>query len=444
MYPLCRLRHATLHPGALLWTPGSGGGNLGAGAEAALDDVCEGGEVVVAFQARAREPLHPQGVLARVELAAPFPDDWDPTGLGASKRYKLRGLRRVTLDLGSLTHRKVPTVCVSEAPGHTDDWMAPPDELVTLLEQLAGADASWPDYWTEAFESLPTATLGQWATTLGWRLGSDDRLTLFERPQKIAEMVQSTLDALQMGLDPARRRAAVRRQTITRRTSAMPERELMVTADEDGWALFHPGDLSEEDAELEVETGLEARMAGHLARGDGVMILTDPGCVVGVRVTAGPVATDESTSKAGEAIFRLDVRHGRLFLGRGGLTTGSHFDDKLEYAEPGQWIDVPHGLFKATVMAFEVAPPEAEAAAGEPAGVDADSAAEPADGGADDARQDGPVEAMPADGGDGGATCDEAPEPEPEPVAPARRYIVRLEAIEGLDEVPSLEARPRI
>lgn len=341
-YRLCRLRHATLHPGASLWTPGVGGGNLGGGASSALDDAGIGGSVVVGFQASAREPVHPFGVLARLEERVPFPESWSPEGLGATHRYRLVGLERVAIDPASCTNKRVPTVAAALEPGKAEDGAAAPAELVSLLEALSRLENAWPEHWLEAFKALPGGTLGQWATTLGWRLSRDERLQLFDQPGKIVEVLLSTLDGLHLGLAPERRREAVRAQTLTRRTTAMPERTLSIVADEDGFALFHPADIAPPEASGDTPPPSPG------SSGNAVIVGAAPGRRCRVRVTVGGLTPAEVEAKAGEAAFRLLVRHGRLFLGGGSLLrTG--YQDRLEFADPGQWIDVPNGLYRAVV-----------------------------------------------------------------------------------------------
>ncbi|PKN55810.1 MAG: hypothetical protein CVU56_19370 [Deltaproteobacteria bacterium HGW-Deltaproteobacteria-14] len=346
-YRLCRLRHATLHPGATLWTPGVGGGNLGVGAAEALDDVGIGGELVVGFQIRAREPVHPQAVLARIEEVRPFPPEWDPEGLGAAQRYLLVGVARVELDRDTITHKRIPTVTGVALPPRDEELEPPTEALVAQLAALAAADNHWPQHWLDAFELLPNAPLGQWATSLGWRLSADERIALFDHPERIGPAVQSNLDSLQVGLDPTRRREAVRVQALTRRTTVMPDRTMRVTADAEGWALFHPADLSPDPDLAVVPTDITA----HLALGDLVCVQEEVERAVRVRLTGGDLTEDEEPLRGQSVTFRLDVRHGRLFLGPGGLATGNQFDDKVEYADPAQWVDVPNGLFAAVVTA---------------------------------------------------------------------------------------------
>lgn len=394
--PLCRLRHATLHPGASLWTPGVGGGNLGGGAASALDEVGLGGEVAVGFQSGAREPVHTHGVIARVEERVAFPDSWNPEGLGASHRYRLLGLRRVRLDPGSATHKRVPTIQCSPLAERPEDAAPPPPELVELLAALARLDNNWPDHWRDAFLSLPGAQLGQWATTLGWRLSRDERLLLFDQPQRIAEVLLSTLDGLHLGLAPERRREAVRVQTVTRRTTLMPERTLEVIADEDGWAIFHPADLhaSTQPAGL--------GLAGHFVAGNVIAVRSHPGRSCRVRLTAYPPSQGEGR-RLGEITFRLLVRHGRLFLGGATLMRPSHYHDRLEFAEAAQWFDIPNGVYRATVIAF--APTH-----GGPA-----------------YQVDGP--------------SDESPEPESLPVP---EYVVVLRPSETFEDVAAPESPPEL
>ncbi|TNF32282.1 MAG: hypothetical protein EP329_10755 [Deltaproteobacteria bacterium] len=348
-YRLCRLRHATLHPGASLWTPGVGGGNLGVGAAEALDDVGIGGELVVGFQVRAREPVHPHAVLARIEEVRPFPPDWDPEGLGASQRYLLVGVARVTLDRDTITHKRIPTVTAQVEPPRDEELEAPSPELLAQLTTLAAADNHWPQHWHDAFELLRSAPLGQWATTLGWRLSADERIALFDHPERIGPAVASNLESLQVGLDPARRREAVRVQALTRRTTVMPDRTMRVVADAEGWALFHPADIGP-DLEGAV---IPADIQAHLALGDLVSVHVPAGTSVRVRLTGGELNEDEVAVGAPSVTFRLDVRHGRLFLGGGTLANNNHFQDKVEYAEPAQWVDVPNGLFATTVTALK-------------------------------------------------------------------------------------------
>lgn len=349
-YRLCRLRHATLHPGATLWTPGVGGGNLGGGAANALDEAGLGGEVVVGFQSGAREPVHTFGVLARIEERVPFPESWNPEGLGASHRYRLTGLARVEIDPGSQTHKRVPTALAKPALPRAEDTAPPPPELVELLLALSRLDNAWPEHWLEAFSTLPGAPLGQWATTLGWRLSREERLMLFDQPNRIAEVLLSTLDALHLGLAPERRREAVRAQTLTRRTSYMPERTMEVIGDEDGWAFFHPADVHGVAAEQEPRA--EA-IETHFQRGNAIAVRSVPGRRCRVRLTAGDLGEDEARRRGPEASFRLLVRHGRLFLGGATLLRAGAYQERLEFAEPRQWLDIPNGVYRAIVTAIE-------------------------------------------------------------------------------------------
>lgn len=364
-YPLCRLRHATLHPGATLWTPGVGGGNLGGGASNALDEVGVGGEVVVGFQSGAREPVHPYGVLAKIEAQVPFPESWNPEGLGASQRYHLRGLSRMELDAGSQTHKRVPSVNAKPAPERAEDLAPPPPELVELLMALSRLDNDWPEHWLEAFKTLPEAPLGQWATTLGWRLSREERLVLFDQPNRIGEILLSTLDALHLGLAPERRREAVRAQTLTRRTSYMPEKEMDVVGDEDGWAIFHPADVhGSSDSEPQTE-----QLETHFQQGNVIAIRSPAGRRCRVRLTAGELAPPERARLGAEITFRLLVRHGRLFLGGGTLLRAAAYDERLEYAEPQQWLDIPNGVYRAIVTSLEPAGPDPEVSNGSDEGL---------------------------------------------------------------------------
>jgi hypothetical protein len=162
----------------------------------------------------------------------------------------------------------------------------------------------------------------------------------------------STLDALHLGLAPERRREAVRTQTLTRRTSAMPERSLEVVVDEDGWAIFHPADLQTgEDAADTAErgTGLER----HFQRGNVIAVKGTPGRRCRVRLTAGDLSDDEMQRKRPETSFRLLVRHGRLFLGGAALLRTGTYQERLEFADAQQWFDIPNGLYRAVVTALE-------------------------------------------------------------------------------------------
>lgn len=358
---LCRLRHATLHPGAVLWTPGVGGGNLGGGASNALDEAGVGGEVVVGFQSGAREPVHPYGVIARIEERVPFPESWNPEGLGASHRYRLTGLSRVAIDPASTTNKRVPTIIAKPDEPRPEDLAPPPPELVDLLAALSRLDNAWPEHWLEAFQSLPGAPLGQWATTLGWRLAREERLMLFDQPGRIAEVLLSTLDALHLGLAPERRREAVRAQTLTRRTSYMPERTLDVVVDEDGWAIFHPADVHAA-SEVEVRAGAipaergevsGPKLAAHFQRGNVIAVRSAPGRRCRVRLTAASLTEEEGHRKGAESTFRLLVRHGRLFLGGATLLRTGAYQERLEFADAEQWFDIPNGLYRATVSALE-------------------------------------------------------------------------------------------
>jgi hypothetical protein len=348
-FRLCRLRHATLHPGASLWTPGVGGGNLGGGASNALDEAGVGGEVIVGFQSGAREPVHHFGVLARIQERVPFPESWNPEGLGASHRYRLSAIERMELDIASQTHKRVPSITAQPATERPEDLAAPPSELVELLMALSRLDNAWPEHWLEAFGLLPGAPLGQWATTLGWRLSREERLLLFDQPNRIGEVLLSTLDALHLGLAPERRREAVRAQTLTRRTAYMPEKSLAVVGDEDGWVIFHPADVHGTSESDERSTQLET----HFQRGNVIAVKSPAGRRCRVRLTAGELNPEEIGRQGPEITFRLLVRHGRLFLGGATLLRTGTYQERLEFAEPKQWLDIPNGVYRAIVTSLE-------------------------------------------------------------------------------------------
>lgn len=408
---LCRLRHATLHPAATLWTPGGAGGHLGAGALEALEDTGVGGELVVAFQQRAGDPLHPRGVLARIEAVEDFPADFDPAGLGATRRYLLRGLRRVDIQVESATSRRVPTVVATSAAPLPFDLEPAPIELVAELTELLAADKTWPEPWLEAFDGLENALLGQWATSLGWRLTPEERLALFDDPGRIAETLSASLESMHSGADPIRRRQAVRRQVVTRQTTAMPDRVLAVDADDRGFALFHPSDIV--DLERDGRPGdPAARLADHFARGDVVAVGTAAPGPTRVRVTAAPVTPEEQAATRAEVELRLAVRHGRLFLGPGRLIAMDEPQDNILYADPAAWVDVPNGLFRVTVAALGAAGAGPEEAAGEPA------------------------PAAPAAEG----VAEEVTRGEPGPPD----YVARLRPVEALEEVPAPEVVPTL
>ncbi len=363
-YRLCRLRHASLHPGASLVTPGVGGGSLGGGAAAALDEAGVGAEVVVGFQSSAREPVHPVGILARLEERTLFPESWNPEGLGASHRYRLVGLRRMLLDPTSATNKRIPTVVADPMADCDDDLAKAPSELVELLTALEGLDNAWPEHWREAFRTLPEAPLGQWATTLGWRLSREERMLLFEEPRKISEVLISTLDGLHLGLAPDRRREAVRAQTLTRRTTRMSDRMLSVVTDEDGWALFHPSDVASHGAAGAPASpaagswGPPSETSAPLAHGNAVVAPAPPGRNVLVRLTGGALETAETARKSQGAASHLLVRHGRLFLGGASLLRSAN-QDRLEFADPAQWLDVPNGVFSVLVTTLTPLGPDA-------------------------------------------------------------------------------------
>jgi hypothetical protein len=389
-WPLCRIRHATLHPGASLWTPGASGGSLGGGASAALDEVGIGGTVAVGFQTTAREQVHTHGVLARVEAREPFPEGTDPMGLGATQRYQLVGLSRIRLDPESCSNRKIPTIAANSAPNRLEDFADAPAPLIEVLQALAALDNAWQPHWAEAFRNLPTQPLGQWATTLGWRLSPEERLANFDQPERIAATLLQTLEALHLGLAPEKRRAAIRAQTLTRRTTVMPHRWMTVACDTIGWSLFHPSDLAtrltSNHAPLGAGTtqqlaaiGAGAGAGSASQNGNGANTVTCP-CPgphrvhvllshTGVdlplpRATVAPAAQAVASPTPSTRptrrpvltpadgitvpIHRILVRHGRLFLGPAGLL-GAGPGDRVEFLSPEQWVDVPNGLFRVAI-----------------------------------------------------------------------------------------------
>ncbi len=375
-YPLCRIRHATLHPGAALWTPGTSGGNFGGGAEAAITAVGIGGVVAVGFQTTARELVHPCGVLARVEAREPFPEGQDPTGLGASDRWRLVGLSRVSLDPETCANRKHPTIVAAPAPARLEDFADAPEPLVRVLKALATLQNDWPAHWQEAFTTLPGQPLGQWATSLGWRLAAEERIAIFEHPERIADTLLQALEALHLGLAPERRREALRAQTLTRRTTVMPHRWMAVEADEHGWALFHPSDLAPAltataPHEVHPSAGANGDAANTLRNpgagpGRTIVLLTHAGLPLPIRRGGGaeaPSGADDGESAARPPrrplltpsegfpapVQRILVRHGRLFLGPASLVQGGQ-PDRLEYLQAEQWVDIPNGLFRIAVV----------------------------------------------------------------------------------------------
>ncbi len=352
--PLCRLRHATLHPGSFLWTPGVGGGAFGEGASSVLEAAGVGGEVIVAFQAAARAPLHPHAIVARIDEVTDLPEDWDPADLGAKQRFRLTGLERITLDLATCTTKKLPTIKGKHANTRQEDLEMPSETLREALAALSKVDNNWPAHWQAAFAQLPEAPLGQWATTLGWRLSKDERLELFDHPERIETAVASTLDALHLGLDPDSRREAIRRQTVTRRTSAMPEREVVTEADTAGWAIFHPGDLTPPEGTADDAPPIPT--ATHLALGNLVAVRVASARMIRVRLTAKELDTFEQAAVRASASFRLYVRHGRLFVGGLNLACSERANDHEAFAEPKRWVDVPNGLYRAEVFALEPGP----------------------------------------------------------------------------------------
>ena len=374
-HPLCRIRHATLHPGAALWTPGASGGSLGGGAAAALDEVRIGGVVAVGFQTSAREQVHPLGVLARVTAKEAFPDGADPTGLGAAFRYELVGLSRLDLDPESCSNKRVPTIEARPGATRLEDLAEAPAPLVDVLRALEALDNDWPTHWLDAFAALPRQPLGQWATTLGWRLAPEERLELFDNPERIADTLFTALEALHLGLAPEKRREALRAQTLTRRTTIMPHRWLTVEADTHGWALFHPSDLTSARTGA---TPTPAMTAPHpIAPSSSSEVANTIRCPVGETGTIAVLLTHTGISLPGtlrrappnpgqdpqqprgsmltpaegfpSPVQRILVRHGRLFLGPAGLLHNPH-PDRLDYLATDQWIDIPNGLFRLALI----------------------------------------------------------------------------------------------
>ncbi len=342
-YPLCRIRHATLHPGASLWTPGTSGGSLGGGAEDALAEAGPGGVVAVGFQTSAREQIHGAGVLARVEACEPFPDGVDPAGLGASRRYRLVGLARVQLLPDSLTHRRVPTIAVAPAEARPEDFAEPPPPLRAVLATLAALDHAWAPHWREAFELLGTEPLGQWATTLGWRLAPDERLALFDDPSRVAPLLLENLEAMHAGLAPEGRDvpAAILTQRATRRlTAELPHRWLNVEADGDGWAVFHPADLGRGGP----DSGTFRRPGEPGAATNGFVYPQPEGGPVAVLVSHPARVAPQLWPAVESPARRILVRHGRLFIGASGSLARPP-DASLARSEDSAWVDVPNGLY---------------------------------------------------------------------------------------------------
>ena len=349
---LCRLRHATLHPGAALWTPGVGGGNLGGGAVAVLDEVGVGGEVVVGFQAGAREPVHPRGVLAVVEARVPVPEHWNLDELSSPYRYRLRGRARVDVAPETTTNKRLPTVVATMGEAEEADGARAPAGLRELLIALAQVDSTWPEHWVEAFEQLPDAPLGQWATTLGWRLSWEERLLLFDAPERIADVLFQSLDALHLGLAPVRRREAVRVQARTVETVVFEERVVDVVADEQGLALFHPSDGGG-DREAAARVSGAGGLSAEGCSGNSVVWPAPAGQLVRVRVTMAAPVLPTRGALVGE-VHRgvILVRRGRLFLGGAALVHAAGGAENLALAHAQQWLDVPQGAYRVTVTAL--------------------------------------------------------------------------------------------
>jgi hypothetical protein len=350
-YPLCRVRHATLHPGASLWTPGTSGGSLGGGAEDALIEAGLGGIVAVGFQTSAREQIHPAGVLARIEATEPFPEGIDPAGLGAMRRFHLIGLTRVTLLAETVAHRRVPTIDIVPAEACPGDLAEPPAALREVLCSLRALEHAWAPHWREAFELLGPEPLGQWATTLGWRLSPEERLALFDDPTRIGPLLLENLEAMHQGLAPERREAspALTLRATRRLTAAPPHRWLSITTDAQGWAVFHPADAGRGPPDSGTfRRPLEA--AGLAA--NRILIPEPAGGPLEVLVShparlgeLGPARTAGDMVGAQGAAGRVLVRHGRLYLG----PTAALARDGLVEQHDGGWVDVPNGLYQVHV-----------------------------------------------------------------------------------------------
>jgi hypothetical protein len=94
-------------------------------------------------------------------------------------------------------------------------------------------------------------------------------------------------------------------------------------------------------------------MERHFQLGNVLAVKTAPGRRCRVRLTASALTEAEAQRKGPETTFRQLVRHGRLFLGGATLLRSGAYQERLEFADAQQWIDIPNGLYRAVVTALE-------------------------------------------------------------------------------------------
>jgi hypothetical protein len=106
----------------------------------------------------------------------------------------------VTLGAETVSAVPLPSVATWPLPDHLEDRRAPPTSLVETLTRLAALDVPWAPHWRESFALSAEDGLGQWATTLGWRLSPEERLQLFDAPGRIAAVLEDNLAGMLAGL----------------------------------------------------------------------------------------------------------------------------------------------------------------------------------------------------------------------------------------------------
>lgn len=341
--PLVRLRGCILHPHAEL-AVASKGSVPGRGAVAALEAAGAAGSVLVAFES-ADGALHGVGILARVQRV-------EHTSYGP--RYVLRGVTRALIDESKIREEDPPRIAAELLPERPEDMASPPATLVATVGELS---SEWMglDEWKEAFALLIRSRLGQWATSLCALMPLDEveRLDLFDFPERLGDHMQAKLERLLAVHSRRRIREAVLRESAPREPREVGETIVAVPPASSVFLLFHPQDLAHHFGDPPDWWRDGSVVRADLDEGMLLGIDTESDEQMQVRVTAGPLRSDELAHVAGEACFRMDVRRGRLFLGSP-RNLPSRMTDlfQRELAVTEAWVDVPRGCWQVTVFAI--------------------------------------------------------------------------------------------
>ena len=130
------------------------------------------------------------------------------------------------------------------------------------------------------------------------------------------------------------------------------ERTLPVRTEVAAWFLFHPDDLLHRRSHPSDWRNHGFALSREFAAGHLVAVGTGSDGTFNVRLTDSAPGERERRYLAHSLDFRLDVRHGRLFLGNDWHLPNGDFWREKELADPEWWVEVPIGRYRVTVSSI--------------------------------------------------------------------------------------------